>query len=242
MEHLTEQIDAVGALAEPVRRSLYRHVASETEPVSREQAAAALGLALHTVKFHLDRLVEAGLLEVEFRRLSGRTGPGAGRPSKLYRRSAVEVSVSLPERRYDVAGEVLAAAVDRSLAEAAPVAELLPEVAREVGRRIGAEYAEEAGVDDGADGLARTSDVLGRYGYEPVVLDHELCLANCPFDRLAAQHTQLVCGMNHDLIEGVLDGAQVDGLSARLVPHAGFCCVRVAADDPAPASAEDHQA
>jgi predicted ArsR family transcriptional regulator len=242
MEHLTEQIDAVGALAEPIRRSLYRHVAGEPEPVSREQAAAALALPLHTVKFHLDRLVEAGLLEVEFRRLSGRTGPGAGRPSKLYRRSAVEVSVSLPERRYDVAGEVLAGAVDRSLAEGVPVAELLPAVAREVGRRIGAEYAEEVGgAGDGGhgDGLARTGEVLDRYGYEPVVLDDELCLANCPFDRLAAQHTQLVCGMNHDLIEGVLDGAGVEGLGARLVPHAGFCCVRVAADE---SSAAGHQA
>jgi predicted ArsR family transcriptional regulator len=128
---------------------------------------------------------------------------------------------------------VLAGAVDRSLTEGAPVGELLPQVAREIGRRIGAEYAEEVGAEADEDRFARTGGVLGRYGYEPVVLDDELCLANCPFDRLAADHTQLVCGMNHDLIEGVLEGAEVAGLSARLAPHAGFCCVRVVAQDAA---------
>jgi len=239
MDHLSDQLDTVGLLAEPVRRALYRHVAAQPAPVSREQAAEAVGLPLHTAKFHLDRLVDAGLLDVEFRRLSGRTGPGAGRPAKLYRRSDRQLSVSLPERRYDVAGEVLAGAVDRSLRSGTPLADSLATVARDVGRRIGAAYVEgrdveEHGVDEGGvardrDGLATTAAVLGEYGYEPVVADAELCLANCPFDRLAAEHTELVCGMNRDLVEGVLDGARVDGLGARLAPHAGLCCVRVAA-------------
>lgn len=228
MDHLADQLDTVGLLAEPVRRALYRHVTGQVEPVSREQAAEAIGLPLHTAKFHLDRLVDAGLLDVEFRRLSGRTGPGAGRPSKLYRRSGRQLSVSLPERRYDVAGQVLAGAVDRSLRSGASVAEALPEVAHETGRRFGAAYAEEHGVPGEGEELTRTAEVLGEHGYEPVLDDSELCLANCPFDRLAAEHTELVCGMNRDLVEGVLDGAGVQGLDARLAPHAGFCCVRVA--------------
>jgi predicted ArsR family transcriptional regulator len=232
MDHLADQLDTVGLLAEPVRRALYRHVAAQPEPVSREQAAEAVGLPLHTVKFHLDRLVDAGLLDVEFRRLSGRTGPGAGRPAKLYRRSDRQLSVSLPERRYDVAGEVLAAAVDRSLREGSPMAEVLQDVAHEVGRRIGSSYAEREGVaepptEEGA--LAATAGVLGEYGYEPVLADAELCLANCPFDRLAAEHTELVCGMNRDLVEGVLEGTGAPGLRARLAPHVGLCCVRVSA-------------
>ncbi len=232
MEHLSDELDAVGVLAEPLRRALYSHVVSQPDPVGREQAAQAVGLPLHTAKFHLDRLVDAGLLEVEFRRLSGRTGPGAGRPSKLYRRSARQVSVSLPERRYDVAGEVLAAAVDRSLRDAVPLAQALREVAHQVGSRIGADSAARARAAGGSgekeDGLSRTAQVLGEYGYEPVLDDDELCLANCPFERLAQEHTALVCGINRDLVEGVLDGAGTAGLTARLAPHEGWCCVRVA--------------
>lgn len=234
MDHLAAELDAVGLLADPVRRSLYRHVAAQSDAVSRDQAASAVGVPLHTAKFHLDRLVEAGLLDVQFRRLSGRSGPGAGRPSKLYSRSGKEVSVSLPERRYDVAGEVLAAAVEESLLDGSPIAEVLPRVARRVGHRIGEQYG-----DRGSDGLETTARVLEEYGYEPVVEDAELCLANCPFDRLAAEHTALVCGINRDLVEGVLEGAEVRGLTARLAPHEGYCCVRVAAPE---RSAGAHQA
>ena len=229
MDHLSDEIDAVGVLADPVRRALYQHVAAQEDPVSRDQAAHAVQVPLHTAKFHLDRMVDAGLLEVEFRRLSGRTGPGAGRPSKLYRRAARQLSVSLPERRYDVAAEVLATAVDRSLQEGASVADVLPEVARALGRRIGTEAERSADEVNGLDSAAR---VLGTYGYEPVLTEAELCLANCPFDRLAAEHTELVCGINRDLVEGVLDGLGTLRLAARLAPHDGFCCVRVAAVEP----------
>src|SRR4051794_5957379 len=105
-----EQVAGVGALADPVRRALYRFVVESDEPVSRDQAAAGVALPRHTAKFHLDRLVADGLLDVEFRRLSGRRGPGAGRPSKLYRRSGRQLSVSIPPRRYDMAGGGLAEA------------------------------------------------------------------------------------------------------------------------------------
>src|SRR6478672_11667871 len=155
-DRLSEQASSIGALAEPVRRALYAFVIAQREPVSREQAADGVDVPVHTAKFHLDKLVEEGLLDVEFRRLSGRTGPGAGRPSKLYRRSDRQLSVSLPERRYDVAGEVLAAAVDRSLREGSPMAEVLQDVAHEVGRQIGASYAEREGVTEG-EGLTATA-------------------------------------------------------------------------------------
>src|SRR3954464_11035711 len=110
-EDLAGQIAAVGALADPARRALYPFLAASEAPVSRDQAAADVGLARHTVKFHLDRLVDEGLLETEYRRLSGRRGPGAGRPAKLYRRSTREFDVTLPERHYDLAGQILAEAV-----------------------------------------------------------------------------------------------------------------------------------
>ena len=110
------QAAGIGALVDETRRGLYEYVVGEPDPVGREQAASALDLPLHTASFHLDRLVAEGLLEVEFRRLSGRTGPGAGRPSKLYRRAGRTFAVSLPPRRYDLVGDILAEAVTRAAA------------------------------------------------------------------------------------------------------------------------------
>ena len=110
----------VAALAEPVRRQLYDVVAGADAAVSREQAAQGAGVAVHTAKFHLDRLVDEGLLEVEYRRLTGRTGPGSGRPAKLYRRSDRELAVSLPARQYDLLSRILATAVAAATASGEP--------------------------------------------------------------------------------------------------------------------------
>lgn len=235
-EELADQVSGIGALVEPVRRALYLHVASQPEAVSREQAATAVGVPLHSAKFHLDRLVEEGLLEVEFRRLSGRTGPGAGRPSKLYRRSPRQLSVSLPERRYDLAGDVLASAIDRALRDQIPVIDAVREAAAAQGRSIAREFVSGTKAQDGASpaegpadtGLERTAGVLAMHGYEPRTVAGEVCLANCPFDRLATEHTKLVCGMNLALIDGVIDGLAITDVAARLAPQPGFCCVKVA--------------
>ncbi len=224
-DELGDQLNSVGVLAEPARRLLYEHVLGQPAPVSREQAAEAVGMPVHSAKFHLDKLVAAGLLEVEYRRLTGRTGPGAGRPAKLYRRSDREVALSVPPRRYDLAGQVLAEGVDRSVRDRVPVAEAVDRVAREVGRELAT--GEPTGGPSVASDLDRTARVLGRHGYEPRTADHELCLTNCPFDRLAADHTELVCGLNLALIDGVLDGLEATDLRARLAPEPGFCCVRV---------------
>jgi len=229
-EELAHQVVSVGALAEPLRWALYRYVAGAAEPVSREQAATAVDLPLHTAKFHLDRLVDEGLLDVEYRRLSGRTGPGAGRPSKLYRRADRQVSITLPERRYDLAGDLLAAAIDRSTRDGTPVGDAVRDVAHAAGLRLAGEaqpQADDADAED-QDGVARVVAVLGEHGYEPRVEAREVCLANCPFDRLAAEHTDLVCGMNLALIGGVLEGLDASAVRARLDPQPGFCCVRIA--------------
>ncbi len=128
-DDLAERVGGLAALADPARRELYLFVAAQPEPVSRDQASEGVGAARHTVKFHLDKLVEQGLLDVEYRRLSGRRGPGAGRPTKLYRRSARQVSVTLPDRRYELAAELLAGAVDDSTRTGAPVVEALRAIA-----------------------------------------------------------------------------------------------------------------
>jgi predicted ArsR family transcriptional regulator len=227
-DELADRVAAIGALAEPTRRALYRYVATQQEPVSREQAARAVELPLHTAKFHLDRLVEDGLLEVEFRRLSGRSGPGAGRPSKLYRRSTRQFSISLPERRYELAGDVLATAIDRSIREGTPIAESVRDAAAETGRRLAAGFlvAESPGGQE-HEGLDRTARVLERHGYEPQRSGSRVLLANCPFDRLATDHTDLVCNLNLALIGGVIDGLQIRGVTPELAPERGLCCVQL---------------
>jgi predicted ArsR family transcriptional regulator len=118
-------VSAVAALDEPTRRRLYDHVVRQTGPVSRDEAAEALGLARPTAAFHLDRLAEESLLDVVYERRSGRTGPGAGRPAKLYKRSSKQVTVTLPERHYELAGRLLAQALEESEATGAPARTVL---------------------------------------------------------------------------------------------------------------------
>jgi predicted ArsR family transcriptional regulator len=228
VDDLQAQVASIGALAEPTRLALYRYAAGSAAPVSREQAAAAINLPLHSVKFHLDRLVEEGLLEVEYRRLSGRTGPGAGRPSKLYRRTSRQVSVSLPERRYDFAGEILASAVDQSTREGIPIADAVQQVAHAMGERLAGDLTPTSSLKGPIAGTAGLIRVLSDHGYEPRVVDGDVCLTNCPFDRLATDHTELVCGMNLALVEGMIGGMHIKSVSARLEPQPGFCCVKVA--------------
>ena len=130
--------DAITALGDVTRRALYDLVAASAAAVSRDEAADALGLARGTAAFHLDRLVASGALDVEYRRLSGRTGPGSGRPAKLYRRAAAELSFSLPPRSYDLAGELLATAIERADRSGEAVRHALDHVAEEAGRELGA--------------------------------------------------------------------------------------------------------
>src|SRR3954471_7060684 len=144
MPDLDTRIAQLSALAEPIRRALYAFVAAQREPVTREQAASGLDVPVHVAKFHLDRLVEDGLLDAEYRRPPGRGGPGAGRPAKVYRRSAIEVEVSLPERRYAVAGRVLVRAVAYAEREDVPIAAALEHVALDAGHDAGAEAARRA--------------------------------------------------------------------------------------------------
>ena len=213
---------ALTALADPTRRRLYRLVAAALEPVSREQAAAALGVPAHTAKFHLDRLVDEGLLVVKFRRLTGRTGPGAGRPAKLYRRSEQEFALSLPQRHYDLLSEILARSVEAAVAEGAAVHAVAAGVARDEGQTLGARAAAE---QPGGDCLDRLAASLRPHGYEPRVDDATMVLENCPFEKIARDHTDLVCGLNLEFVQGVANGLGCADLCVRLAPSAGRCCV-----------------
>lgn len=221
----SDRVAGVASLAEPVRRDLYLFVVAQQEPVSRDQAAAGVGVARHTAKFHLDKLVEEGLLDTEFRRLTGRAGPGAGRPAKLYRRAAGEVAVSLPERRYDLAGQLMAAAIDEASGQGTPVREALDRVAASFGAALGeqtrAKRGDQASLDASQAGLC---GMLAAHGYEPHADAGRITLRNCPFHALARAHTSLVCGMNLALIGAAAERLD-PRLASRLEPAEGRCCV-----------------
>lgn len=221
-----EAVEAVAALAEPTRRRVYDHVVRQEAPVGRDEVAEAVGVPRATAAFHLDRLVTDGLLDTRFERRTGRTGPGAGRPSKLYQRAECSVSVSLPERRYDLAGHLLAEAVVDAEESGEPPRVALERRARARGRELGG-----AAADDGAPAADAVLRVLEEHGFEPRAEDGVVTLGNCPFHTLAREHTELVCGMNLSLLDGVLEGVASSGWVARLHPTPGRCCVRM---EPAP--------
>jgi predicted ArsR family transcriptional regulator len=226
---LEQQVAGVAALNDPVRRALYLFVANSTDAVSREQAATAVGVQKALAAFHLDRLAEEGLLTFEFRRLTGRTGPGAGRPAKIYRRSDRQIEVSLPPREYDVAGTLLAGAIEAAEASGRSVRDELQRSAAAFGRAIGEKANRAAGPRSSkVKRRAALLQVLREHGFEPRTVGNDVVLANCPFHALAQQYTDLVCGMNLHLLEGVRSALDVgaDDLEPRLEPEPGQCCVK----------------
>lgn len=232
VDDLERRISGIAALDQPVRRDLYRRLFAGGGWVTRDEASEALGVPRSVAAFHLDKLAEAGVVEVTFERTTGRTGPGAGRPAKLYRRSTTEVSASVPERRYDLAGSLLATAIAEAERTGAPIAECLSASARAAGQVIGREAADAAGELTTRDARRRAVlDLLARHGYEPSLGRRgEIALVNCPFHRLAEEHRSLVCGMNLDFLAGLLEGiGPTDRLNARLAPEPGYCCVRIKA-------------
>ncbi len=224
----TEQgLAELAILAEPVRRRLYLHVAGQAEPVSRDAAAEATGITRALAAFHLDRLVEAGLLRAEYRRLGERRGPGAGRPSKLYRLSGQEVSASIPPRRYEVAAALFADALSARDDGDAELAKL----ASTYGTGLGQEARRRAGPRAGRrERVEALQSVLRDAGYVPVERDGEVRLLNCPFHELAQHRRDLTCGMNLALLRGMLDGASLPPDGARLDRQPGLCCVGISVE------------
>ncbi|QTG80792.1 helix-turn-helix transcriptional regulator [Arthrobacter crystallopoietes] len=217
----SDSVSAVAALADSSRRGVYEYILEAEGPVSRDDVAGALGMVRGTAAFHLDRLAREELLTVSYRRLSGRSGPGSGRPTKLYAPAVREVSVSLPQRHYDLAAELLAAAVENSHRTGAPVDESLRRVAAEAGSAIG----------EDADNLEHA---LEKYGFKPESeADGSVVLQNCPFHRLSQSHTATICGLNLDLLSAVTGKTGPAGCTAVLDPAPGRCCVRILPPDPA---------
>jgi predicted ArsR family transcriptional regulator len=225
---IDQQLTGLSGLGDPLRRALYRHVAERGVPVSRDDAARAVGISRPLAAYHLDKLVDDGLLEARYQRRGGRQGPGAGRPAKHYVRAAGQIELSLPTRDYAALAELLAGAVEADPSRAAQAA--LNRAAGTLGAELGTEAARRTAADGNPDEvLAALRQTLADRGYEPYDdTDGAIRLRNCPFDRIAAQHRQLVCGANHAMLQGLTD--QVDGdpptvVRAVLDPQPGRCCV-----------------
>ena len=189
-----ERLGALASLGEDRRRALYLYVLSAPGPVGRDEAASAVGLSRGAAAAHLDRLVDDGVLAATFSKPAGAGGPGSGRPSKFYTAAMPEVAAAVPERSYELAGELLAAAAERSIATGEPMQECL----RAVGRTAG----EALGRSGGSLG-----DVLEEAGYVPLPgSDGSIELGNCPFHRLSRGHRGVVCGLNAAFLGGLLAG------------------------------------
>ncbi|AEY87069.1 putative transcriptional regulator [Streptomyces hygroscopicus subsp. jinggangensis 5008] len=229
-----KDIDSIAVLQDPVRRRLYDYVVAQGREVGRNEAAEAAGVARTLAAHHLDKLTEAGLLECGSRRLTGRSGPGAGRPAKVYTRARVERSVSLPARDYRTAADLLAEAAEQAGLDAGLCA-----AARRRGEALRGSAAP-------CGGLEEAMEMLAARGYEPYVEGAEstegvqsaeatgattgttarvVRMRNCPFHAVAERFPPLVCGMNLALLEGLIG---TDGpVRARMDARPGECCVVV---------------
>lgn len=208
---------AIGLLDEPVRRRLYDWVVRQARPVGREEAAGALEITRALATFHLDRLASGSLLDTGYQRLTGRVGPGAGRPARVYWRADRDFSVTLPDRRYERAAQLFAGALDQ-LADGLPPP-ALRDAAHSLGEELGGSRRHKAPA-------RRLTAALERGGYEPYLeATGTIRLRNCPFDALADRHRPLICGTNLALAEGIAHGAEVTNLRPVLDPLPGICCV-----------------
>jgi predicted ArsR family transcriptional regulator len=221
----SSDLDALSALAEPTRRRLYEFVVESIRPVGRDEAAQAVQIDRSLAAYHLDKLAEHGLLEFDYARPAGRTGPGAGRPAKLYRRTRREFVLRAPARDYKLLAELLVRAAEETNPE---VMTRIEGAARELGRSLGTAARRGAGTTQHALPM-----LLRARGYEPVEVEPGLLrLRNCPFDAVATRHPAIVCGLNVALIEGILAGLDADATSALRAPQEGSCCVAIRTGSP----------
>lgn len=231
----------VEALSEPRRRTVFDAVVDADAPLTRDDVAARCGISRELAAFHLDKLLEAGLLEADFARPVGRRGPGAGRPAKRYRPAAVELSVQIPPREYELAARILVAAARADADGSGGPPAAVVEAARSEGMRIGQQRrSRRTGVAATVDAV---KDVLGSLGYQPREPcrgdsgDARLVAANCPFHALVEADRQLVCGLNVAFVDGILTGlGGAPSVRADLDPADDRCCVVVRTDGDPPSA------
>lgn len=217
-------VAAIAALDDDVRRALYVYVRGAGMPVTREAAAAAVGISRTLAAFHLDKLVDLGLLRSEF---GSRTGRRVGRAPRTYEPADADIAVQIPERAPELLAGILIEAIREQQSGADSAAAAL-RVAYARGTAVGAQA--RAATRGGRLGTERatalTRTVLTDQGFEPYPEGAAVRLRNCPFHPLAARDPEFVCGLNREYLRGVLDGMGAgDRICAELAPRAGQCCV-----------------
>ena len=217
MRHdLDETILRLCVLDDPVRRAAYLAVRTGGRPLTRTEVADDVGISVRLAAFHLEKLLSEGLLEATYERDDGSVG--VGHPPKRYRPTGLELEVSIPPRRYDLAAEILAEALEANSPD--PPLESLADVAAEYGRRVGRRARARKGG-------SRVLTALRVIGYEPATSGNDVVLRNCPFRHVAQTRPEIICQMNLAFVEGVLAGTQSRSLHAVLSRSTGRCCVVV---------------
>jgi predicted ArsR family transcriptional regulator len=217
---------AFAALVEDQRRRLYGFARAARRPVSREEAATAVGISRKLAAFHLDKLVEAGLLRYRF---LAHGASRVGRRPKVYEPTGADFQISIPARRHELLADIFVQAVlaepEHGSARAAAV-----QAAHRRGLREGTDVRERLrpGRLGGERALTIAAEALGGHGFEPDRVSPACVrLRNCPFHPLAQQAPELICGLNHAFMGGLVEGLQAETVEAVLAPTAGECCVEL---------------
>jgi predicted ArsR family transcriptional regulator len=213
---LNETIVRLCLLDDPTRRAAYLAVRTADRPLTRAEVADEAGISVRLAAFHLEKLLAEGLLEATYERDGDLVG--VGHPAKRYRPTGLELEVSIPPRRYDLAAEILAEALEADAPDSPR--ESLPDVAAEYGREVG----RRAVAGSGGSQLLSALRVIG---YEPARSGDEVVLRNCPFRDVAQARPEIVCQMNLAFVAGVLAGTESRSLHAVLSPSTERCCVLV---------------
>jgi predicted ArsR family transcriptional regulator len=219
---LVQDIRAISLLDDPLRRGVYFFVPLAPGFTDRDRVSFALGISRSLAAFHLDKLAQRGLLDVTYKRLSGKTGRGAGRPRKLYQRSKQEVAVTLPQRNYSLLAKLLVTAIESAGRQAR---NKLTRAARVRGAEVGRAKLVPRGKYPTRRTAAALLDALVSYGYEPYLEGKAVYMRNCPFDDLRRDHRDLVCAANQSLMIGLLETLAPAGFRARYEPAEDRCCV-----------------
>jgi predicted ArsR family transcriptional regulator len=224
-----DPFEAIAVLDEPVRRGLYEFVRRSHRAVTREEAAASRRISVKLAAFHLEKLAASGLLQARSDVPEG-VRRKVGRVPKRYELSDLEVSLSLPERHYDLLGEILLDVLVES--EAGSTDHSPNEAAIRIARERGRAYADRAGRLLRRPGPERTiaavDELLEELGFQPANDGQGgLILLNCPFHVLMRRAPDLVCGINAAFVDGLLRGLGNESVRADLEPGVDRCCVCV---------------
>jgi predicted ArsR family transcriptional regulator len=213
---LDDAIKRLCVLDDPARRSCYLAVRTAGHPLTRAEVAQEAGISVRLAAFHLEKLLSEGFLEAGYERDQAPTG--VGHPAKRYRPTDVELEVSIPPRRYDLAADILAEALVAVASEgrADPLQKVAANYGRQIGRRTRRRNSE-----------TRLVTALRLFGYDPASANDRIVLRNCPFRHAAQARPDVLCRMNHALVAGMIQGVQAGSFDAVLDRAPGRCCVLV---------------